>query len=105
MTRGFHAADGGRGLAFTPCVEFSNFFASLEPVVAYHHHAVRQVIFMGAVPAIAIDLVPISRLEAVKRVPKIEVAMMVHGAPRVIAGRRRPSGWQIGRASWRESGT
>src|SRR5262245_65912806 len=96
MTRGFHAADGGRGLAFTPCVEFSNFFASLKPVVAYHHHAVRQVIFMGAVPAIAIDLVPISRLEAVKRVPKIEVAMSVNDAPSVIAGSHVTSGWRRG---------
>jgi hypothetical protein len=29
--------------------------------------------------------VPISRLEAVKRVPKIEVVLSVHVAPRVIA--------------------
>jgi hypothetical protein len=36
-------------------------------------------------PAVAIDLVPISRLEAVKRVPKIEVVLSVHVAPRVIA--------------------
>src|SRR5262245_58770710 len=80
MTRGFHAADGGRGLAFTPCVEFSNFFASLKPVVAYHHHAVRQVTFMGAVPAIAIDLVPISRLEAVSACQRSKSlrASMVH---------------------------
>src|SRR5262245_19004763 len=84
MARGLHAADGGRGLAFTPRVELSNFFASLKPVVAHHHHAVRQVI-LGAVPAIAIDLVPISRLEAVKRVPKIEAVVSVHVAPRVIA--------------------
>src|SRR5262245_31585297 len=85
MARGLHAADGGRGLAFTPRVELSNFFTALKPIVAHHHHAVRQVIFVGAVPAIAIDLVPISRLEAVKRVPKIEVVVSVHVAPRVIA--------------------
>jgi hypothetical protein len=53
--------------------------------VTHHHHAVGQVIFMGAMPAVAIDLVPISRLEAVKRVPKIEVVLSVHVAPRVIA--------------------
>src|SRR5262245_62126869 len=85
MPRGLHAADGGRGLAFTPRVEFSNFFTSLKPIVAHHHHAVRQVIFMRAVPAIAIDLVPISRLEAVKHVPKIKAVVSVHVAPRVIA--------------------
>src|SRR5215469_11687265 len=85
MARGFHAADGGRGLAFTPRVERSNFVASLKPIVAHHHHALRQVEFMGAAPAIAIDLVPISRLEPVKRVPKINVVVRVHVAPRVIA--------------------
>src|SRR5215470_18504114 len=85
MARGFHAADGGRGLAFTPRVERSNFVASLKPIVAHHHHALRQVEFMSAVSAIAIDLVPISRLEAVKRVPKINVVVSVHVAPRVIA--------------------
>src|SRR5215813_14807178 len=82
MARGFHAADGGRGLAFTPRVERSNFVASLKPIVAHHHHALRQVEFMGAAPAVAIDLVPISRLEAVKRVPKINVVVRVHVAPR-----------------------
>src|SRR5262245_65911844 len=85
MPRGLHAADGGRDLAFTPRVEFSNFFTSLKPIVADHHHAVRQVIFMRALPAVAIDLVPISRLEAVKRVPKIEVVVSVRVAPCVIA--------------------
>src|SRR5262249_43068268 len=86
MARGLHAADGGRGLAFTPRVELSNFFASLKPVVGHPHHAARRVIFGGGVAAIAIDLVPISRLEAVKRVPKIEVVVVsVHVAPRVIA--------------------
>ena len=85
MARGLHAADGGRGLAFTPRIELSNFVASLKPIVADHHHAIRQVIFVGAVSAIAIDLVPISRLEAVKRVPKINVVVSVHVAPRVIA--------------------
>src|SRR5262249_22440315 len=81
MARGFHAADGGRGLAFTPRVERSNFVASLKPIVAHHHHALRQVEFMGAAPAVAIDLVPISRLEAVKRLPKINVVVRVHSAP------------------------
>src|SRR6516165_8155164 len=85
MARGFHAADGGRGLTFTPRVERSNFVASRKPIVAHHHHALRQVEFMGAASAIAIDLVPISRLEAVKRVPKINVIVSVHVAPRVIA--------------------
>src|SRR5215831_1054670 len=85
MARGLHAADGSPSLAFAPRVELSNFVASQKPVVAHHHHAVRQVIFMGAMPAVAIDLVPISRLEAVKRVPKIEVVLSVHVAPRVIA--------------------
>src|SRR5262249_9200066 len=85
MARGLHAADGGHGLAFTPRVEFSNFFTSLKPVVGHHHHAVRQVIFVGAMPAIAIDLVPISRLEAVKRLPKTEAVVSVHVAPRVTA--------------------
>src|SRR5258707_7634661 len=90
MARGLHAADGGRGLAFTPCIELSNFVASLKPIVADHHHAIRQVIFVGAVSAIAIDLVPISRLEAVKRVPKINVVVSVHVAPRVIAATGAP---------------
>src|SRR5262252_10022580 len=85
MACGLDAADGGRGLAFTPRVELSNFFTSLKSIVTDHHHAVGQVIFMGAMPAVAIDLVPISRLEAVKRVPKIEVVVSVHVAPRVIA--------------------
>src|SRR5262245_65581753 len=85
MPRGLHAADGGRDLAFTPRVEFSNFFTSLKPIVADHHHAVRQVIFMRALPAVAIDLVPISRLEAVKRVTKIEVVVSVDVARRVFA--------------------
>src|SRR6516162_8551092 len=85
MPRGFHAADGARGMSFTPCVERSNFVASLKPIVAHHHHALRQVEFMSTVSAIAIDLVPISRLEAVKRVPKINVVVSVHVAPRVIA--------------------
>src|SRR5260370_41833921 len=90
MAGGLHAGDGGRGLAFTPRIELSNFVASLKPIVADHHHAIRQVIFVGAVSAIAIDLVPISRLEAVKRVPKINVVVMVHIAPRVIAEQVAP---------------
>src|SRR5215468_11569984 len=94
VARGLHAADGSRSLAFAPRVELSNFVASLKPVVAHHHHAIRQVIFVGAVPAIAIDLVPISRLEAVKRVPKINVVVSVHVAPRVIAEAVPPAAWQ-----------
>src|SRR5262249_58239440 len=85
MARGLDAADGSRSLAFAPRIELSNFVASQKPVVAHHHHAVRQVIFVGVVPAVAIDLVPISRLEAVKRVPKIEIVVSVPLAPRVIA--------------------
>src|SRR5258707_722768 len=85
MARGLHAADGGRGLAFTPRIELSNFVASLKPIVADHHHAIRQVIFLGAGSALAIDLVPISRLEAGKRVPKINVVARAHVATRVIA--------------------
>src|SRR5215510_4557498 len=98
MACGLDAADGGRGLAFTPRVELSNFFTSLKSIMTDHHHAVGQVIFMGAMAAVAIDLVPISRLEAVKRVPKIEVVLSVHVAPRVsaeaVAVRPRGSGIQ-----------
>ena len=78
MPRGLHAADGGERLAFTPSVEFANFLPSFEAVVAHAHHAVGRIKFMGAAPAMAVDLVPISRLQVIKRVPKAELLARVH---------------------------
>src|SRR6266545_4813319 len=78
MPRGLHAADGGERLTFTPSVEFANFLPSFEAVVAHAHHAVGRIKFMGAAPAVAVDLVPISRLQVIKRVPKAELLARVH---------------------------
>src|SRR5262249_40130994 len=85
MARVLDVAESGGALPSTPRVELSIFSPSQKSIMPPPHPAVGQLIFMGAMPAVAIDLVPISRLEAVKRVPKIEVVLSVHVAPRVIA--------------------
>jgi hypothetical protein len=81
MPRGLHAADHGGGMAFAPSVEFTNLFPSFEAIVTYHHDAVGQIEFVRAAPAIAIDLVPISRLQAIEGVPELDLFMGVHFAP------------------------
>jgi len=65
MSRGFYAADSGKGLAFTPSIKFSDFITAFEPVVADRHYAVRCIKFVRAPTAIAIDFVPISRLQVI----------------------------------------
>src|SRR6266508_6779635 len=83
MARGLHAADGGRRLTLAPAIEFAIFLASLKAIVADYHYAVRQVEFVGIAPAVAIDVVPVSRLELIKRVPEIGLVVRAHDPPLV----------------------
>src|SRR5262249_60653344 len=81
MPRGLHAADGGERLAFAPGVEFLNFFAAFKPVVAHRHHAIRCIKFMRAASTIMVNLVPILRLQVIKRVPKADLVARIHPLP------------------------
>jgi hypothetical protein len=65
MSRGFYAADSGKGLAFAPSIKFSDFITAFEAVVADRHYTVRRIKFVRAPPTIAIDLVPIPGLKVI----------------------------------------
>src|SRR5262249_44528333 len=62
MPRGLHAADSGKSLAFTPGIKFSDSITTFEAVVTNRHDAVRRIKLVCVPTAIAIHLVPISRL-------------------------------------------
>src|SRR5262245_27372863 len=83
MARGLHAADRRRRLSLAPAVELANLLPSMESVVPDHHQPVGQVEFMRGTPAVAIDIVPISRFEAVERMPELELVLRIHGPPRL----------------------
>jgi hypothetical protein len=51
--------------------------------VSHYHQAVGQVELVRVAPAIGVDLVPVSRLELIKGVPKRDLVVSVHIAPLV----------------------
>jgi hypothetical protein len=86
MPRGL-AADAGRDLALTPRVVFTNLFPSFEVIVSHHHQTIRHVELVGVATAVAIDFVPVSRLQAIEGVPELDLVMGVHFAPLVFEER------------------
>ena len=70
MARGLHAADRRDRLTLAPGVEFFDLVASLKAVVTHHHQAIGQVELVRVTPAIGVDLMPVSRLELMERVPE-----------------------------------
>src|SRR5262249_15065141 len=72
MAGGAHAAHGAHAASSAPSIKLLDLLAAAKFIVTDAEHAVGRVEGMGVSAVVAIDLVPIAHLEAVKRMPKDE---------------------------------